>query len=167
YLKTVGRQRQPLNIHEGQRARVPLFGEAEHALRTIDADDDGARSRQLDCWQRRASACANVEDVAGLGGQREAGDQTLANRPDDGTPQSVIGLGALRVAVSQHRRLLTRCQVGPLHRSAVELLTPSDSTPFPASAHSGSPSVRYRAEKPCPRRVRTASGAKAQYGPRQ
>ena len=31
-LKTVGGQRQPLHIHECQRARMPLFGQAEHAL---------------------------------------------------------------------------------------------------------------------------------------
>src|SRR5438270_380082 len=78
--------------------------------------------------------------------QREAGDETLANRSDDRTPQCFIGFGALCVSVGQHRRLLIRRQASPVHRSAVELLTPSDSTPFPASAHSGSPSLRYRAE---------------------
>src|SRR5438270_528896 len=87
-----------------------------------------------------------VDCVAGVGGQREAGDETLANRSDDRTPQCFIGFGALCVSVAQHRRLLIRRQASPVHRSAVELLTPSDSTPFPASAHSGSPSLRYRAE---------------------
>ena len=42
YLKPVGRQRQPLYIHQGQWALVPLFGQVEHALRTIDADDHSA-----------------------------------------------------------------------------------------------------------------------------
>src|SRR5260370_5574640 len=105
----------------------------------------GVWSRPLNCWQQRACACANVDDVAGPRGQREPCDQTLANRPDDRTPKPVIGFGALRVAVSQYRHLLVRRQLPPLHWREVELLASSDSTPFPASAHSGRPSVRYLA----------------------
>src|SRR5437899_12737272 len=93
-LKTVGRQRQPLNIHECQRARVPLFGQAEHALRTIDADDHRAWGSTPYRRQQCTRASADVDNAPGRAGERTACNEALANRPDDGTPPSVIGFGA-------------------------------------------------------------------------
>src|SRR5437016_1984460 len=89
-----------------------------------------------------------------------------------------LGHGAFLLRLHPLQSLLNRCHhhdfasedalilrfqlVGGRRRFTLAPLFAAASTPLPASAHSGNPSVRYRAAYTCSRRVRTASGAKAQ-----
>ena len=78
-------KRERLSIHHRERVFRLTPREAEHAVGAICSKDAGRRSRRAELRQERASACAKVEDPAGIR-EWEALHERLRHRRNNRRP---------------------------------------------------------------------------------